>query len=228
MELLPRIITYTLEFLPERYVQERLHQYLEIEPPRAVLQIEQVVAQATKHLLQRVRIAVIERGVRGHTRTDLVQVTIAGITFHDLVDVELSFRTGADKRHITDENIPQLGQLIQMMLTQELAHTGHAGIRTSLVKGRTKLLSVQTHATELINVERATETTDTLLLENGRTAILAPYGDVTDQEQRENTTKAIKAKRQSPIRFTLRSKAFIPSEIKSVDFPKLSSKIMAS
>ena len=33
-----------LEFLPERNVQERLHQYLEIEPPRAVLQIEQVIA----------------------------------------------------------------------------------------------------------------------------------------------------------------------------------------
>ena len=198
MELLPRIITYTLEFLPERYVQERLHQYLEIEPPRAVLQIEQVVAQATKHLLQRVRIAVIERGVRGHTRTDLVQVTIAGITFHDLVDVELSFRTGADKRHITDENIPQLGQLIQMMLTQELAHTGHAGVSTSLVKSRTEFLSVQTHATELIDVERATETTDTLLLENGRTAILAPYGDVTDQAQRGEYDQGDKGQKAIP------------------------------
>ena len=72
-----------------------------------------------------------------------------------------------------------------------------------------------------------TETADTLLPEDSRAAILAPYGDVADQEQGENTTKAIKAKRQSPIRFTLRSKAFIPSENKSVDFPKLSSKIMA-
>ena len=76
MELLPRIITYTLEFLPERYVQERLHQYLEIEPPRAVLQIEQVIAQTAEHLLQRIRITVIERGVRGHTRTDLVEVAM--------------------------------------------------------------------------------------------------------------------------------------------------------
>ena len=92
--MLPRIITYTLEFLPKRYVQERLHQYLEIEPPRAMLQIEQVVAQATKHLLQRVRIAVIERGVRGHTRTDLIKITIAGIAFHDLVNVELALRAG--------------------------------------------------------------------------------------------------------------------------------------
>lgn len=70
-----------------------------------------------------------------------------------------------------------------MMLAQELAHTGHAGISASLVKGGAELLSVQTHAAELIDVERATETADTLLLENGRTAILAPYGDVADQEQ---------------------------------------------
>ena len=82
-----------LKFLPKRNVQERLHQYLEIEQPRAMLQIEQVIAKTTQQL-------------RGHTRTDLVQEAIAGIAFHDLVDVELAFRTGADKRHITDEDIP--------------------------------------------------------------------------------------------------------------------------
>ena len=96
-----------------------------------------------------------------------------------------------------------------MMLTQELAHMRHTGISASLVKGRAELLSVQTHATELIDVERATETANPLLPENGRTAILAPYGDVADQEQRGEYNQAIKAKRQSPIRFTLRSKAFI-------------------
>lgn len=115
-----------------------------------------------------------------------------------------------------------------MMLTQELAHMRHTGISASLVKGRAELLSVQTHAAELIDVKRATETADTLLPEDSRAAILAPYGDVADQEQGGEYDQAIKAKRQSPIRFTLRSKAFIPSEIKSVDFPKLSSKIMAS
>ena len=39
-------------------------------------------------------------------RTDLVEVTVTRITLHDLVDVELSLRTRADKRHITDEDIP--------------------------------------------------------------------------------------------------------------------------
>ena len=95
-----------LKFLPKRNVQERLHQYLEIEQPRAMFQIEQVVTQAAEHLIDRVRIPIVERGVRGHARTDLVEVTITRITLHDLVDVELAFRTGADKRHITDEDIP--------------------------------------------------------------------------------------------------------------------------
>ena len=71
-----------------------------------MLQIEQVVTQAAEHLIDRVRIPIVERGVRGHTRTDLVQEALAGSAFHDLVDVELAFRTGADKRHITDEDIP--------------------------------------------------------------------------------------------------------------------------
>ena len=69
-----------------------------------MFQIEQVVTQAAEHLIDRVRIAIVERGVRGHTRTDLV-------------DIELALRTRTDKSHIADKYIPQLGQLVQMMLT---------------------------------------------------------------------------------------------------------------
>ena len=85
-----------------------------------------------------------------------------------------------------------------MMLTQEPANMGHAGVSTSLVKSRTEFLRIQTHATELIDVERATETADTLLLENGRTAILAPYGDVTDQEQRGEYDQGDKGQKAVP------------------------------
>ena len=109
-----------------------------------------------------------------------------------------------------------------MMLAQELAHMRHTGISASLVKGGAELLCVQTHAAELIDMKRMAETANPLLPENGRAAILAPHGDVADQEQGGDTTKAIKAKRQSPIRFTLRSKAVIPSGIKSVDLSTLS------
>ena len=71
-------------------------------------------------------------------------------------------------------------------------------ICASLVKGRAELLSVQTHATELIDVERATETANPLLPENGRTAILAPYGDVADQEQRGEYNQGDKGQKTIP------------------------------
>ena len=110
-----------------------------------------------------------------------------------------------------------------MMLTQELAHMRHTGISASLVKGRAELLSVQTHAAELIDVKRATETADTLLPEDSRAAILAPYGDVADQEQGGEYDQGDKGQKTIPytLHVTLEG-------VKSVDFPKLSSKIMAS
>lgn len=70
-----------------------------------------------------------------------------------------------------------------MMLAQELAHMRHTGISASLVKGGAELLCVQTHAAELIDMKRTAETANPLLPENGRAAILAPHGDVADQEQ---------------------------------------------
>ena len=59
----------------------------------------------------------------------------------------------------------------------------HTGISASLVKGGAELLCVQTHAAELIDMKRTAETANPLLPENGRAAILAPHGDVADQEQ---------------------------------------------
>ena len=71
-----------------------------------MFQIEQVVTQAAEHLIDRVRIPIVERGVRGHARTDLVEVTVTRITLHDLVDVELTLGTGTDKGHVAHKNIP--------------------------------------------------------------------------------------------------------------------------
>lgn len=74
-----------------------------------MFQIEEVVTQAAEHLLDGIGIAVVERGVRRDARTNLKQITVAGITFHDLLDVELALGTGADKGHLTTEHVPQLG-----------------------------------------------------------------------------------------------------------------------
>ena len=65
------------------------------------------------------------------------------------------------------------------MYPEEFSDTGHPGICPTLVKGRTELLRIQTHTAELIDVERATETTDTLLLKDRRASILPLYGDIT-------------------------------------------------
>ena len=109
-----------------------------------------------------------------------------------------------------------------MMLAQELAHMRHTGISASLVKGGAELLCVQTHAAELIDMKRTAETANPLLPENGRAAILAPHGDVADQEQGGEYDQGDKGQKTIPIRFTLRSKAVIPSGIKSVDLSTLS------
>ena len=152
-----------------------------------MLQIEEVVAQAAKHLLDGIRVAVIQGGIGRDARTYLVQITVARVTFHDLVDVELALRTGTDERHLADKYIPKLGQLVQMVLAQEFPDLCQTGIGTALIQRRTELLRIQTHTTELVDVERTAEATDTFLLENGRTAVLMLHGKVTNQKQgREN------------------------------------------
>ena len=172
-----------LQQLDETGAGERHYQYLEVEQPGAVLQVEQVVAQAAQHLLEGVRVAVVQRGVGRDTRTDLVEVAIAGIALHDLVDVELAFRARADEGHLADEHVPQLGQLVQVVFAQELAHLGQAGVRTALVQGRAELLGIQAHAAELVDIERTAEAADALLLEDGRPAVLTLHRDVAHQEQ---------------------------------------------
>ena len=44
-----------------------------------MFQIEEVVAQATEHLLDGIGIAVVERGIGRDSRTDLEQITVTGV-----------------------------------------------------------------------------------------------------------------------------------------------------
>ena len=71
-----------------------------------------------------------------------------------------------------------------MMFTQELTRLCHAGIVLVLIKCRTVLFGINTHAAELINVEGTAEAPDALLLEDGRPAILALDGKIACQHQR--------------------------------------------
>ena len=172
-----------LEFLAEDDVHEGHRQYLEVEPPGTVFQVEQVVAQATEHLLEGVRVAVVQGGVGRDARTDLIEIAVAGVALHDLVDVEFAFGARADEGHLSDEHVPQLGQFVQMVLAQELADFCQTGVGTALVQGGTGFLRVQAHAAELVDVEGTSEPPDAFLLEDGGAAVLVPDGYVADQEQ---------------------------------------------
>lgn len=172
-----------LELLPKYNSKERHPKNLEVEAPGTVLQIEEVITQATEHLLDSVGIAIVEGGVGGDTRTDLVEVAITGIALHNLVDVELALGTGADKGHLATEDVPELGKFVEVVFTQELADLGHAFVLAAGIQGGTCLFGIELHAAELIDVERATETADALLLENGGTAVFALDGNVAEQKQ---------------------------------------------
>lgn len=172
-----------LELLPKYNSKERHPKNLEVEAPGTVLQIEEVVAQAAEHLLDGVGIAIVEGGVGSDTRTDLVEVAITGIALHNLVDVELALGTGTDKGHLATEDVPELGKLVEVVLTKELADLGHAFVLAAGIQGGTCLFGIELHAAKLVDVERATETADALLLENGRTAVFALDSNVAEQKQ---------------------------------------------
>lgn len=148
-----------------------------------MLQIKKIVAQATEHLLDGVGIAVVEGGVRSDTRADLIEVAITGIALHNLVDVELALGTGTDKGHLPAEDVPKLGKFVEVVFTKEFADLGHAFVLAAGIQGGTCFFGIELHAAELVDVERATETADTLLLENGRTAVFALDSNVAEQKQ---------------------------------------------
>ena len=134
-----------------------------------MFQIIEVELQTAEHLLHRVGIAVVERGVGRQARTDLVQFLVAGIAFHYLVDEILALRTGADERHVALQHVPELGQLVEMVSAQEASE----GCQTVVISfGQLRnavLLIVYNHGAELVDVERATALADALLNEDGRT-----------------------------------------------------------
>lgn len=171
------------EFFSSYNFKKRHPEDFDVKSPGMVLQIEEVVAQAAEHLLDGVGIAIVEGGVGGDTRADLVEVAITGIALHNLVDVELALGTWTDKGHLAAEDVPELGKFVEVVLTQELADLGHAFVLAARIQGGTCLFGIELHAAELIDVERATETADALLLENGGTAVFALDSNVAEQKQ---------------------------------------------
>ena len=172
-----------LEFFSRYNLKERHPEDFDVKSPRTVLQVEEIVTQAAEHFLDGVGIAVVEGGVGGDTRTDLVEVAITGIALHNLVDVELALGTWTDKGHLATEDVPELRKLVEVVFTKELADLGHAFVLAAGIQGGTCLFGIELHAAELVDVERTTETADALLLENGGTAVFALDSNVAEQKQ---------------------------------------------
>ena len=174
-----------------------------------MLQIVQVVLQSDQHLLHRVRITVIERGITCHTRTNLIEHIITGILLFYQFDVIGTFRTWSYKCHVADKHIPQLGQFIEMMLAEETPNLGLTGIIVpvaALEQRRTPLLCPYLHRTELIDGKGSAEASDALLLEDGRSTVLPSHSDKTECEQRrkENQGNQCQQTVHDPFRVPLK------------------------
>ena len=90
------ISSSSLEYFAKHNVHHSFEQNLGIEPPGSVLQVVEVKTQSSQHLRHRIRISVIEGGIRSSTRSDLIQISIARIMLDDLVDVVFPFRAWTD------------------------------------------------------------------------------------------------------------------------------------
>mgnify|MGYP006955619280 CR=1 FL=1 len=87
-------------------------------------------------------------------------------------------RAGANDAHITLQDIPQLGQLVDAGLADKLAHTGNAGVVLDLEHRAIHLVLVQqivqfclcigAHGAELIELEGLAVAANALLAENRR------------------------------------------------------------
>ena len=112
------------EFLSEDNVDEGEEDNFDVEPPRSVFQIFQIHLQTLQHLFHGVGIAVVDGCHRRDARTNLVETFVSRIVLHNLVDIELSFRTWPNKRHVTNQHVPELWQFIKVMVAQEFAGLG--------------------------------------------------------------------------------------------------------
>ena len=149
-----------------------------------MFKIVEVVLQTDQHFFHRIGIAIIKCGITRHARTDLIEHIIPGILFLYQLDIIGPLRTRSDKGHITNEHIPQLRQFVEMTLTEETSDLRQAMvIVTTLEQRRTPLFRTNLHGTEFIDGKGSAEASDTLLLEDGGSAVFPSYRQITEREQ---------------------------------------------
>ena len=149
-----------------------------------MLQVEKIKVEPAQHLLHGVGVTIVEGGVGCHAWPDLIEIHVARVVLNNLVDVVFALGTRAYKGHIALHDIPQLRQLIKMVVAQESPNLRHAAVLFVAEELWTVFLGVDAHASKLIDSERTAKPANAFLLKNGGTAILALHQDIANEEQR--------------------------------------------
>src|SRR5580693_4685046 len=128
----------------------------EVQPDRSILDIEQVVLQLLQHVVVRAAVWVVHLSPAGDSRPDhMAHVVVAKpLFFFDLIDKFRPLRPRPHKVHIPLQHTPQLGNLIQTPLPQELTHPRDAWIIVGS-PGRARIrLRVRPHGAKFVAVKR--------------------------------------------------------------------------
>ena len=155
-----------------------------VEEEGAVLKVIKVVVEADEHLIKGVGIAVVEGGIGGDAGADGVEVGVARIALHYLLDEVGALGAGAYETHIAAQDVPELGELVEMVLADELADAGEACVVLLVVElGDAGGFSIGVHGAELVDAERLAAAAYALLGEKGRAAVVAAHENVADDEE---------------------------------------------
>ena len=168
-----QIYYFELKLLAGNDAQEGKGQNLGIEPDGTGTKVVDVVIQAGDHLLDGVRVAIVQGGVAGNTGGQLEQILETVVTLHDLVHEVQALGTVAHEAHVSHKDVPELRKLIQVMGAEEAADTGETGVVLSAAQGgNTHGLGIRTHGAELDQVEQASAFAHALLpVEDGAAVI---------------------------------------------------------
>ena len=178
------------KFLSRNDADEGLKENLQIKKEGVVLEVVKVGFKAREHLLEGCSVAVVQGGVGRHARAHLVEVLVARINGHNLIYKVFALRSRAYKRHVAYENVPQLGQLVEVMVAKEASDTCEAVFVLFDAELRLSLLGVDFHAAEFIDEKRPSTFSDALLSVDGGAAILALDGYVAEEHQRREHDEA--------------------------------------
>ena len=178
------------KFLSRNDTDEGLKENLQIKKEGVVLEVVKVGFKACEHLLEGCGVAVVQSGVGCHAWAHLVEVLVARVNGYNLVDEVFALRSRAYKRHVAYENVPQLGQLVEVVVAKEASDTREAVFVLFDAELRRSLLGVDFHATEFIDEKRPSTFSDALLAVDGGAAVLALNGYVAEEHQRREHDEA--------------------------------------